>query len=232
MGWYAGFIDAGYLRAAGGSALDIPAPQRQVDAPSVMTWLATIASEVLLTPESRLLRCYWYEGAYDPQDRLRYSSQQPYLRAVANTPGVQLRLGHLQVRPPKWQYALQKALDNCGVDLEEFDKHYEFRPEITQKGVDTLIVLDLVRLAEERAYDTAILLAGDRDLAEAVRAVQAMGRRVVLAHPERAGVAPELRELADWELTIPEQALKRMVRMRPDGKAKRNPKRTSREKSG
>ena len=40
-----------------------------------------------------------------------------------------------------------------------------------QKGVDSLMVLDLVRLAQLRAFDTALVVAGDRDLAEALRVV-------------------------------------------------------------
>jgi uncharacterized LabA/DUF88 family protein len=49
-----------------------------------------------------------------------------------------------------------------------------------QKGVDGLIILDLITLARERAIDTAVLLSGDEDLREAVAAAQQFGVRVVL----------------------------------------------------
>jgi uncharacterized LabA/DUF88 family protein len=49
-----------------------------------------------------------------------------------------------------------------------------------QKGVDGLIILDLLTLARERALDTAFLLSGDEDLREAVAAAQQVGVRVVL----------------------------------------------------
>jgi uncharacterized LabA/DUF88 family protein len=82
--------------------------------------------------------------------------------------------------------------------MVEFGRHYTFRDEVEQKGGDSLIVLDLVRLAQHRAYDTAYLIAGDRDLAEAVRVAQDEGRRVVLLRPQHdGGVATELRHLAD-----------------------------------
>ncbi len=84
-----------------------------------------------------------------------------------------------------------------------------------QKGVDTLIVLDLVRLAQRRAYDTAFLIAGDRDLAEAVRVAQEEGRRVVLLHPSGGGVATELRHLADEVRSLDETDLKLMLRVKP-----------------
>ena len=49
-----------------------------------------------------------------------------------------------------------------------------------QKGVDSLIVRDLVILAERRAITTAFLLGGDEDLREGVREAQDRGVEVVL----------------------------------------------------
>ena len=49
-----------------------------------------------------------------------------------------------------------------------------------QKGVDTLITLDLLTLARERAIATAYLFTGDEDLREAVVAAQSLGIQVVL----------------------------------------------------
>jgi uncharacterized LabA/DUF88 family protein len=64
-----------------------------------------------------------------------------------------------------------------------------------QKGVDTLIVLDLTTLARERAISTAYLLSGDEDLREGVMVAQQLGVRVSLVgfeplnrwHPNQAG---------------------------------------------
>ena len=64
-----------------------------------------------------------------------------------------------------------------------------------QKGVDTLIVLDLTTLARERAISTAYLLSGDEDLREGVVVAQQLGVRVSLVgfeplnswHPNQAG---------------------------------------------
>ena len=51
---------------------------------------------------------------------------------------------------------------------------------LEQKGVDSLIVRDLMTLARERAITTAYLIAGDDDIREGVAAAQDMGVRVVL----------------------------------------------------
>ena len=49
-----------------------------------------------------------------------------------------------------------------------------------QKGVDSLIVRDLMRLSENRAISTAFLLGGDEDLRQGVVEAQEMGVRVAL----------------------------------------------------
>jgi hypothetical protein len=51
---------------------------------------------------------------------------------------------------------------------------------VQQKGVDSLIVHDLITLAHERAVATIFLLAGDEDLREGVSAAQRLGVQVVL----------------------------------------------------
>jgi len=112
-----------------------------------------------------------------------------------------------------------------GVDPDrlvgEFERHFRFSPERHQKGVDTLIALDLVRLAQTKAYDTAVLIAGDRDLAEAVRTAQDAGRHVIIAHPVGAGIATELRQLADVLIPIRADELQRMLTDRPEPTAMR-----------
>lgn len=74
---------------------------------------------------------------------------------------------------------------------------------------------DLVRMAQTHVYDTAILIAGDRDLAEAVRTAQDMGRHVAVAHPQRAGIATEVRQLADFIREIATSELQQMLKARP-----------------
>lgn len=57
-----------------------------------------------------------------------------------------------------------------------------------QKGVDSLIIRDLMTLARERAIATAYLLGGDEDLREGVLAAQDLGVEVVLLGvPSRQG---------------------------------------------
>ncbi|HUB73990.1 MAG TPA: NYN domain-containing protein [Solirubrobacteraceae bacterium] len=210
LGKYAGFIDYGFLDAAGAKALGRKKAEVKPNAGGCVDWLRTVGPKLDGTPT--LLRVYWYDAAFDPSDA-RYPSQRRYFDAIGRTPGVQLRLGHLRERTPSWHYALRKALERCNVDPDEFEEHFGFKKELAQKGVDTLITLDLVRLAQSHAYQTAILLAGDRDLAEPVRVAQDAGCRVLLAIPPRAGVADELRQVADAVLNLDRKVLERILKL-------------------
>jgi uncharacterized LabA/DUF88 family protein len=197
MSRHVGFVDFGFLKAATAAALKVDGRKLRPDAEACVAWLR----EASAATGTSFLRVYWYDGAFDPRDP-RHAKQRLYFDAIARTPGVQLRLGHLQERTPKWQYPVKAALRNVGVDLALFEKHFQFRPELGQKGVDTRITLDLVRLAQRRVFDTAIVIAGDRDLAEPVRVAQDEGRRVIVAVPKGAGLAQELKQIADEVWTI------------------------------
>lgn len=206
----AAFIDVGFLTAEGARTLQAPRRSVKPNAQGCVDWIRSHFAE---DAGSRLLRVYWYDGAFDPRDD-RYESQRRYFDAIASTPGIQLRLGHLQEVKPRWQHALRKALDACEVDKDQFGQHFSMRPEVRQKGVDTRLTLDLVRLAQRRVYDTALLLAGDRDLAEPVRVAQDEGAFVTLAAPLRAGIASELRQLVDLHLKLDADDLQAMLDVR------------------
>ncbi len=68
-----------------------------------------------------------------------------------------------------------------------------------QKGVDALLLTDVIDLAAARSIDLAYLVSGDEDLVEVVRRVQSAGVRVVLWGVEtpRNTVSVELRHEAD-----------------------------------
>jgi uncharacterized LabA/DUF88 family protein len=102
----------------------------------------------------------------------------------------------------------------AGLSPERFDRDVGVRPSYEQKGVDTLLVLDLVTLAQIHAYETAILITGDRDIAEAVRAAQDLGRRLILVCPTQAGVSAELRQLADKVVDVDARDIEAVVTRR------------------
>lgn len=68
-----------------------------------------------------------------------------------------------------------------------------------QKGVDSLIVTDLVELARNGAISDAVLISGDEDVRIGVVLAQGFGVRVhlVAVHPGRGTQSPQLRQEAD-----------------------------------
>ena len=212
---YAGFIDVGFLHASGSAKLKKKKDAVRLQASQIVDWLRTPGHFGI---EGTFLRVYWYDGAYDPK-HAAYENQRKYFSAIAHTTGIQLRLGHIAEHPSRLEKPIRLALSNTARCinvppaelLREFDRRWTFYPERTQKGVDTLITLDMVRLAGRSVLTNAVLIAGDRDLAEVVRTTQDFGVRTVVATPDPSFVAQELAQLADELITIPIDVIEKMM---------------------
>jgi uncharacterized LabA/DUF88 family protein len=190
-GHYAVLVDAGFFRAEGAKALRLARGSVKFDGAACVKWFSEFSRDPRFADVKRIfangvfLRAYWYDGAYDPADR-RYPNQRAQFDALAIVPGLYLRLGHLQEKRLRWQHEVRKAVQACGISLAEFGKHYEFRSEVEQKGVDTLMALDLVHLARKRVVDSVLLVSGDRDLEEAADSPRASDARWLWAIRQRA----------------------------------------------
>jgi hypothetical protein len=93
----AAFVDAGYLRRGCERCLGLPAGTARIDARALVEWLNTLASTLPALQGHRMLRTFWYDGALVP-GHPQYQRQQTYFGALADTPGLRLRLGHMQPR--------------------------------------------------------------------------------------------------------------------------------------
>jgi uncharacterized LabA/DUF88 family protein len=204
MGFYAVFVDAGYLKHSGARALKLKAHRLTLDAGAVVTWAKSLGN--YYASGDSLLRVYWYDGEFDAS-HAEYAKQRRYFNAIQDVPGINLRLGYVVERPPAWHYAVKQALNACGTPLANFERHFTFLPEREQKGVDALLTLDLVHLAEKHAYEWAVLTAGDRDFEEVVWTAQDEGRRILVAVPTLKDLAPQLRRVADEVIVIDPQIL-------------------------
>ncbi len=90
---YAGFVDFGYLRAAGAKALGKQTKTVRPLAEGVVTWFRSLPTAGL-DYLGVFLRVYWYDGQLDPIHE-NYTNQRKFFDAIASTPGLQLRAGHL-----------------------------------------------------------------------------------------------------------------------------------------
>jgi len=147
-----------------------------------------------LTQERELIRIYYYHVPMLEGDSEAARRHQAFLNRLGYVDYLQLRLGRLVPRPVKIR------CPSCGKDIV-YTTHI-------QKGVDTRLVIDMVGLALLDAYDVAILVSGDADLAEAVHFIKEHTRKYV----ENAcvmwqGWAKNLREAADVRIRLTEEFL-------------------------
>jgi hypothetical protein len=61
--------------------------------------------------------------------------------------------------------------------------------QTVEKGVDTLLVTDLIRLAVSNSYDVAVIASLDADMIPAVEFVQTLGKKIIQAGFPPKGVA-------------------------------------------
>ena len=213
---YAGFVDVGYLHAEGAKALGSNANAVRTMAPELVAWFRNLRAG------QSLERVYWYDGAFDSAHP-RAAGQRRALNAIGQTPDLELRLGYLVERRSRLARPIQAALENTaaglgiapGALLAAFNQHWQFRPQLEQKGVDTLLALDVVNFANRSPGGTVVLIAGDLDLVEAVRQARNLGARVSMATPNPNTVARQLKALANNVISIAHADLGRMLQARP-----------------
>jgi uncharacterized LabA/DUF88 family protein len=116
-----------------------------------------------------LFRAYYYNVLQDPSQRAdAYREQQEFLSALRETPYLEVRLGGTKL--------------SQGIHVE--------------KGIDVMLVTDLLQFAWRDRYDVALLVSGDADFAYALQAIKNMGKYVEVAYFE-SNVSRDILEVAD-----------------------------------
>ena len=116
-----------------------------------------------------LFRGYYYNVMQDPSQRAdTHRDQQDFLHALRETPYLEVRLGGTKLAQ--------------GITIE--------------KGIDVMLVTDLLNLAWEDLYDVAVLVSGDSDFAYALQAVKNLGKYVEVAYFE-SNVSRDILDVAD-----------------------------------
>lgn len=107
------------------------------------------------------------------------------------------------VRPRKLKYLFvnervenakknAKFCKNCRKALEDFIMEAGFLKISKEKGIDILLVADMIKFAYQDRYDVALLATGDADFTPAVELVQTLKKEVLNLH-FFAGSSSELR---------------------------------------
>lgn len=96
---------------------------------------------------------------------------------------------------PSNQQKFIKYLERVKYTLRQVPIQESPSGEKHQKGVDILMFADIVNLAEEDAYDKAIIVSGDRDFVEAVRILKRIKKKYEIWSFKRS-LAKELKKVA------------------------------------
>lgn len=186
MDRFAIFVDAGYLFAEGGRALEGHVPKRSEIEITTNLAIETIRDKsAKLASGCSLLRIYWYDGA---------SAQGPSAQqlSLAQSNDVKLRLG---------------IVNNFG----------------KQKGVDSLIVTDMVDLARNRAMSDAVVLSGDEDVRIGLQVAQNYGVRVHLLgiQSETNSQSQFLKQEADTTTELTRDEISRFITVKSSKQIKK-----------
>ena len=121
-----------------------------------------------------LVRTYYYNATVDQQlEAQRYADQQRFFERLRRVPMFEVKLGTLVYR-------------NGFPQVPPYEK-----------GIDVRLATDMLTHAYRGNYDTAILVSGDTDFADAVQAVKDLGRHVEVALFGSPGSSRRLRDVAD-----------------------------------
>ena len=141
-------------------------------------WDMVKLARTLAGPDRRLIRVYYYNARCRKEDvpPERYNAEQKF-------------------------YDTLRHLDYCTVRLGRLEG---VKGNVHQKGVDVLLVQDLLTLTFADAFDVAILVTNDGDYASVLEEVKARGKQVEVAFPGRS--AYHLRTVCDRYIDLLEFA--------------------------
>ena len=150
-------------------------------------------AENLLRSEQRLVAVRYFSARISarPGNPDKRKRQATYLEALETLPDFHIHFGHYLAKPQRCHA--------CGAT---WDTHEE-------KMTDVNIAVELLGDAQDDAFDMAMILSGDSDLATAVQAVRRRypAKRVIIAFPP-ARDSVQLRKVASGWFRIGRKMLK------------------------
>lgn len=160
-----------------------------------------------------LLRVYYYDAApstekvkfpvsrnpHNLAGTARYRHAQSLYDSLVMRPGFALRMGEVRLGLPNWK--LKAGVVRSLVQAPRALVDEDFSLDVTQKGVDMRIGLDMARLALRELVRAVVVVTGDSDFVPAFKFVRREGVKVILATLGHKGVRTELKAHADFVIS-------------------------------
>jgi uncharacterized LabA/DUF88 family protein len=199
---YAIMLDGGFLTKKLYAKL-----KRHPTADDILTFCTKLTSSEHVR-DYELLRIYYYD-AHPSSDRVdkpvsgekfnlaltdRYRLSQSLYDQLILKPHFALRMGEVRLSPHKWRIKsrVAKSLIRAPRDLVDTD----FELDLSQKGVDMRIGMDMARLALREMVRAVVVVTGDSDFVPAFKFIRREGVKVILA-PLEHNIRIELRQHSD-----------------------------------
>ena len=157
-----------------------------------------------------LVRCYFYDGLPYPEQKLSFLGESEQIQ----------RKNELQNQYQKKKDALEKIAMLDYFEVRKGKAVYEKKLNkenwgFRQKGVDSLIAIDMLTKAYQGQYDVGVLVAGDSDFIEIVKSVKNSGVNIMGAYfkeemPKELEQEFDRKFLFDWELLNTHGAIKQL----------------------
>ncbi len=221
------FFDGGFLSK---EILKLFRRHEKVDIHKLALWLAKE------TGYANPFRIYYYDCPWyvdkesDPEqqkhDREMQRNRDRFFRALESR-GIIVKRGRLKKVVGKGDYSLEdlkRDLDAALIEAKVVDEetrnavlralHSKIKNqlEFRQKGVDSMLITDLVSLAALGRISTAIIVSNDGDFGPALRFVSGQGIRIVVAGPaDTKYVNHKLQELADQYIPLTKDVLSQFL---------------------
>jgi len=138
-------------------------------------WLTKKAAEHLKTTDANVSARYGglhVYASHNPRSDRDRKLRSWLTNTIDRFPGVEVLLKERKTKKPPTCPACHAAVVSCPACGESMQGTVE-------KGIDTAIVTDMIRLAWEDAYDLAVLVSSDRDFIPAVEYLNTKGRKVI-----------------------------------------------------
>jgi uncharacterized LabA/DUF88 family protein len=162
-----------------------------------------------------LLRIYYYDAhpstetvaqpvsreSFNLATTARFRHSQSLFDSLVMKPGFALRMGEVRLNSPPWHLKASVVARLVATPRTLGDS--DFVLDISQKGVDMRIGLDMARLALRELVRAVVVVTGDSDFIPAFKFVRREGVKVILVTLAHRGIRPELKAHADFVVDDP-----------------------------